>query len=83
MTWSRCSRQVRRLSHLAPEEIAGLVLLVVVLAFAAARSAAITDLFDSPYATPAPGGGPARELVPERPGASPATLIFQRELKRP
>ena len=60
------------------------MLLALVLAFVAIRPAAITDLFESPFATPAPGGGPARQLVPEtRPAASPATLIFQRDLGRP
>lgn len=73
-----------RLSHFAPEEIAGLALLVLVLAFAAMRPGAITRVFESPYATPAPGGGPARHLVPETwPVAPPALLIFQRELPRP
>lgn len=72
---------MRRLSHLAPEEIIGLVLLAVVLTLAAVRPSAITELLEPPYATPAPGGGPARELVPERPAPSPATLIFQRDLR--
>lgn len=54
-----------RFAHLSPEEIAGVILLVVVLAFVALRPSAITDAFGGPYATPAPGGGPARELVQE------------------
>jgi len=75
---------VARFSHLAPEEIVGTALLVLVLAFAAFRPAAITDPFASPFATPAPGGGPARQLVPDgRPAPSPATLLFQRDLARP
>lgn len=61
----RCTGHVRRLSRFAPEEIAGIALLLIVLAFAALRPAAITDVFESPYATPAPEGGPARQLVPE------------------
>jgi len=56
---------VTRFQHLAPEEIAAAVLLVLVLAFAALRPGAISQLFESPYSTPAPGGGPARLLVPE------------------
>jgi hypothetical protein len=66
---------VSRFSHLAPEEIVGAILLVLVLAFAAARPAAITEVFTSPYATPAPGGGPARELVPAAPTPSPAGAL--------
>jgi len=71
---------VARLAHLAPEEIAGAALLAFVLALALIRPGPISDLFEPPYATPAPGGGPARLLVPE---PSPATLQFQRELRRP
>lgn len=56
---------MRRFTHLAPEEIAGIALLVIVLALAAVRPAAITDMLQSPYATPVPEGGPARQLVPE------------------
>lgn len=67
---------MQRLSRLAPEEIAGTVLLVVVLAFVALRPGAITDLFESPYATPVPGGGPARERV-AGPTATPASRIIQ------
>ncbi len=56
-----------RFSHLAPEEIAAGVLLVLVLAFAVFRPGAIPALFESPFATPAPGGGPALQLVPPSP----------------
>lgn len=56
---------MRWLSRLAPEEIAAIGLLVIVLAVAAIRPAAITDMLQTPYATPAPEGGPARLLVPE------------------
>jgi hypothetical protein len=63
-----------RLAHLSPEEIAGAFLLVLVLALALIRPAPITRLFDSPYATPAPGGGPARQIVPAA-TASPASGI--------
>ena len=65
---------VTRFQHLAPEEIAGAVLLVVVLAFALLRPGPISQLFESPYSTPAPGGGPARQLVPAA-TASPASFI--------
>jgi hypothetical protein len=76
---------VDRLSHFAPEEIVGTGLLLIVLLFVAIRPAAVTQQFSSPFATPAPGGGPARLIVPEgRPIATPpALLLFQRELARP
>lgn len=71
--------RVGRPSHLAPEEIVGAALLLLLLAFVAVRPLPLKQLFDPPYATPAPGGGPARQLVPDaRPAASPATLLFQR-----
>jgi hypothetical protein len=56
---------VRRLGRFTPEELLGVALLVIVLAFVAIRPAAITEMLRSPYATPAPEGGPARLLVPE------------------
>jgi hypothetical protein len=77
---------VDRLSRFAPEEIVGTGLLLIVLLFVAIRPAAVTQRFESsPFATPAPGGGPARQIVPQsRPIASPpALLLFQRELARP
>ena len=64
---------VTRVQHLAPEEIAGAILLVVVLALALVRSGPITELFESPYSTPAPGGGPARQIVPDA-TPSPASV---------
>lgn len=74
-----------RLSHFAPEEIVGSALLLIVLVFVALRPAAITQRFETPFATPAAGGGPARLIVPEgRPVTTPpAFLLFQRELARP
>jgi hypothetical protein len=74
-----------RLSHFAPEEIFGTALLLIVLLFVAIRPAAVTRQFESPFATPAPGGGAARQLVPDgRATPSPATVLtFQRELRRP
>ncbi len=74
-----------RLSHFAPEEIVGSTLLLVILVFVAIRPAVVTQRFESPFATPAPGGGPARLFVPEsRPiPTPPAFLLFQRELARP
>lgn len=48
-----------RLHELAPEEIAGTVLLVLVILFVGLRPAGVTRVFDSPWSTPAPGGGPA------------------------
>jgi hypothetical protein len=65
---------VTRLSHLSVEEIAGAVLLVVVLLVALARPGPIAQLFESPYSTPAPGGGPARQLVPAA-TSSPASGV--------
>lgn len=64
-----------RLSRLAPEEIIGTVLLVLVLTFLAFRPATVTHLFETPFATPAPGGGPAREIVPDT-GARPAPVTL-------
>ncbi len=60
-----------RFSDLAPEEIAGAILLVLAIAFVAIRPAAVTRLFESPYATPAPGGGPGRLFFPSE-SATPA-----------
>jgi hypothetical protein len=76
---------VDRLSHFAPEEIVGAGLLLIVLLFVAIRPAAVTQQFESPFATPAPGGGPAQRLVPQgRPASTPPPLLlFQRELARP
>jgi hypothetical protein len=75
---------VHRLARFAPEELAGAALLLLILLFVAIHPGAITRQFASPYATPAPGGGPARQLVPEsRPlPTSGAFLLFQRELAR-
>jgi hypothetical protein len=63
---------VTRFEHLAPEEIAGAFLLVVALVFAVLHPGPISQLFESPYSTPAPGGGPARQIVPD-PTASPVS----------
>lgn len=62
-----------RLSRLAPEEIAGAVMLCLVLLLVALRPSAVGDLFASPYATPDPSGGPARSIVQE-PAAPTATV---------
>lgn len=51
-----------RFSRLAPEEIGGGLLLVVVLVAVALQPSAIGRIFESPYATPAPGN-PARMIV--------------------
>jgi len=57
---------VGRLRQLAPEEIAGALLLAAVLVFVLLRPGAITDRFlVDPYATPVPGGG-AGQLFLER-----------------
>ena len=64
---------MKRLSRAAPEEIAVAVVLVVVLALAALRPASIGRLFESPYATPAPSGGPALDLLRPSPTASPVS----------
>jgi len=63
---------MRRLAHLAPEELAGIVLLALVLLLVALRPATVTEMFGSPYATPHPDGGPARELVPDPPPPAPS-----------
>ena len=76
---------MERLAHFAPEEIVGTALLLAVLLFVALRPTAVMQRFDQPFATPAPGGGAARLIVPEaRPIATPEPfLLFQRELARP
>lgn len=72
--------KVKRLSRLAPEEIVGGLLFVLVLAFVAAQPRAVTRLFETPYATPAPGGGPAYSLLPSAgsPSPSPADVTIDR-----
>jgi hypothetical protein len=69
---------VRRLAHLAPEEIAGTLLLAVALVLVALRPAALTDRFvGEPYATPVPGGGPGLQFLREgepTPAPTPASL---------
>ncbi len=67
-----------RLSRLAPEEIAGAVLLALVLLLVAVRPGPVARLFESPFSTPDPGGGPARELVPPTP--SPVTVVWPEAL---
>ena len=66
---------VKRFQHLAPEEIAGAIFLVLAIAIALVRSGPIAQLFEDPYSTPAPGGGPARQIVPATP--SPASVIVE------
>lgn len=58
---------MQRLQRFAAEEIVAVVLLAVVIGLAFVRSDAIAEVFESPYATPAPEGGPARQLVPGAP----------------
>ena len=66
MTRLSVTGPVRRLSHLAPEEIAGALLLAVVLIFVALRPGAVTDRFlGEPYATPHPDGGGALIFLQE------------------
>jgi hypothetical protein len=65
---------VTRFQHLAPEEIAGALLLVIAIAVAVMIPGPISELFESPYSTPAPGGGPARQIVPG-PTGSPASGV--------
>lgn len=60
-------KEVKRLSRLAPEDIAGGVLLVVVLTFTVVRPAAIRELFESPLAAATPDGGPAAQLLQRPP----------------
>lgn len=66
---------MRGLSRLAPEEIAGAVLLILALAVVALRPGSVTQLFESPYASPAPSRGPARLLVPD-PTVAPASRVI-------
>lgn len=58
---------MRRLQRFAAEEIVAVVLLVAVIGLAFARADVIAEVFEPPYATPAPEGGPARQLVPNSP----------------
>jgi len=67
---------VRRLSHLAPEEIAGAIILAILLAFLSLRPGAITRSFESPYATPAPGGGAGVQFLRE-PAPTPRLVNLQ------
>ncbi|MBI2773327.1 MAG: hypothetical protein HYX56_02395 [Chloroflexi bacterium] len=70
---------MERLSHLAPEEIAGALLLAAVLVFVALRPSAVTDRFmGEPYATPVPGGGPGLQFLVERetPAPSPESILI-------
>jgi hypothetical protein len=70
---------VKRLSRLAPEEIVGAVMLVAVIGLLLTRPAAVTELFESPFATPVPGGGPAVDLVrPDTPTPVPTINMFPR-----
>ena len=64
---------VTRIQHLAPEEIAGAIFLAVAILVAVMSPGPIAHLFESPYSTPAPGGGPARKII--EPTPSPASLI--------
>ncbi len=66
-----------RLSRLAPEEIVGAVLLALALSLLVLRPGPVGQLFESPFATPAPGGGPARQLVPDKPVPSPVTFVLE------
>ena len=68
---------VKRLSRFAPEEIAAAVMLVVVLALVLARPTAIGQLFESPYATPAPGGGAGSDVI-RSPAPVPTIGLFPR-----
>ena len=76
----------RRLRSISPEELV-LIPVVVVLALVLLwQPTAITRLFDSPYATPAPGVSPADQILRDRtpaPAPPPVTtrpevLIFDR-----
>ena len=58
---------MRRLQRFAAEELVAVALLVFVIGLAVMRADAIAEVFESPYATPAPEGGPARLLVPGTP----------------
>jgi hypothetical protein len=68
----------RRLAHISTEELL-LVPIVIAIAIAVlAQPNAITRLFESPYATPAPGEAPAERFLREReenpvPTATPVT----------
>jgi hypothetical protein len=52
----------RRLSRLAPEELAAAILLAVALLLVAADPQAVGRIFETPYATPAPESGAATFL---------------------
>jgi len=68
----------RRLSHIAPEELVLIPIVIGIVIVVLAQPSAITRLFESPYATPVPGDSPAERFLREReldpvPTASPAT----------
>lgn len=68
----------RRLARMSPEELILIPIAIVIVIALLAQPTAITRLFESPYATPAPGEAPAERFLREReanplPTASPAS----------
>lgn len=62
----------RRLSRLAPEEFAAAILLAVALLVVAADPHAVSRIFETPYATPAPESGAATFLRDTRSTPAPS-----------
>jgi hypothetical protein len=73
----------RRLAHISPEELILVPIVIVILIAVLAQPSSITRLFESPYATPAPGEAPAERFLREReenpvPTATPASAPVER-----
>lgn len=69
----------RRLARMSPEELILIPIAIVIVIALLAQPTAITRLFESPYATPAPGEAPAERFLREReanplPTATPVTV---------
>lgn len=66
----------RRLANISPEELVLIPIAIVVLLAILAQPTAITRLFESPYATPAPGEAPAERLLREgAPSPTPSPTV--------
>lgn len=62
----------RVLAHVSPEELLLIPLVILVVLGVILQPAAITRLFETPYATPIPGDSPADEVLNDRSPATPS-----------